>query len=55
MNLTKFRKLEGGNAVVFLKCSQISKSFGLTQALAKVDLEVKRGEIHGLIGENGSG
>lgn len=41
--------------MVFLKCSQISKSFGLTKALSKVDLEVKRGEIHGLIGENGSG
>ena len=38
-----------------LKCINISKSFGPTKALSEVNLEVKRGEIHGLIGENGSG
>lgn len=40
---------------VILKCSGISKSFGPTRALVEVDLEVRRGEVCGLIGENGSG
>lgn len=40
---------------LLLKCEHISKSFGVTKALADVRLEVSRGEIRGLIGENGSG
>ncbi len=40
---------------ILLKCSGICKSFGPTRALVDVDFEVRRGEIHGLIGENGSG
>lgn len=40
---------------LLLKCDHISKSFGVTKALSGVDLEVSRGEIRGLIGENGSG
>lgn len=38
-----------------LYCRSISKSFGETKALQEVSLEVNRGEIRGLIGENGSG
>ena len=38
-----------------LKVEQIKKSFGPTKALRGVDMELKSGEIHGLIGENGSG
>ena len=34
---------------------QLSKRFGPTVALDHVDISAKRGEIHGLIGENGSG
>lgn len=34
---------------------KLSKSFGATKALVDVDFAVKPGEIHGLIGENGSG
>ena len=33
----------------------ISKSFGSTQALKNVTITIKKGEIQGLIGENGSG
>jgi ribose transport system ATP-binding protein len=33
----------------------ISKTFGGARALHDVDLTVRRGEVHGLLGENGSG
>ena len=33
----------------------ISKSFGGVQALHKVDLELRRGEIMGVVGDNGAG
>ena len=33
----------------------ISKSFPGVKALSQVNLEVKRGEIHALLGENGAG
>lgn len=38
-----------------LKAEKISKAFGPTRALVDVCLEISRGEIRGLIGENGSG
>jgi ribose transport system ATP-binding protein len=38
-----------------LRVSGLSKSFTGTQALREVNLEVRRGEIHGLVGANGSG
>ncbi len=44
--------LEERNALVV---SGLSKSFGGAQALVDVSLEVRAGEIHGLLGENGSG
>lgn len=40
---------------MILKVESINKSFGATKALKDVSLEVKKGEIRGLIGENGSG
>ena len=39
----------------FLEISGIRKSFGGIKALAGVDFEAERGEIHGLAGANGSG
>jgi len=38
-----------------LKINGLYKNFGALQALDNVDMEVKEGEIHGIIGPNGSG
>ncbi|MBD5551134.1 MAG: sugar ABC transporter ATP-binding protein [Lachnospiraceae bacterium] len=38
-----------------LEVRQLSKSFLGVKALDRVDLEVKRGEVHSVIGENGAG
>ncbi len=40
---------------VLVKVQDVCKNFGVTVALNHVDIEIKRGEIRGLIGENGSG
>ena len=40
---------------VILKAEKINKYFGATHAVADLSLELFSGEIHGLIGENGSG
>jgi ABC-type sugar transport system, ATPase component len=38
-----------------LEIKGVSKAFGGTQALDNVDLFVKKGEVHALLGENGAG
>lgn len=38
-----------------LECSGISKAFGGTQALKNVQLHIRPGEVHALLGENGAG
>ncbi len=40
---------------IILKAENIYKSFGITKAVKNVSLTFAKGEIHGLIGENGSG
>ena len=40
---------------LLLEIKKMNKKFGPIVALKDVDLEVRRGQIHGLIGENGSG
>ena len=39
----------------FLVMRNVSKSFSGVKALKNVDLTIRKGEIHGLVGENGSG
>lgn len=38
-----------------LQIENVTKSFGAVQALRGVSLEIRRGTIHGLLGENGAG
>lgn len=40
---------------VLIEIKDMCKNFGVTVALSHVDMEIRRGEIRGLIGENGSG
>lgn len=40
---------------ILLQAENVCKSFGITKAVDNVTLTFDRGEIHGLIGENGSG
>ena len=43
------------NSSVLLRASRISKHFPGVQALENVDLDIREGEVHGLVGENGAG
>lgn len=43
-----------GNEIVF-EARHLHKAFGPTIALKDVDIQLRRGEIRGLVGENGSG
>ena len=43
------------NDELLLRVEHVSKTFGATRAVIDVDLEVRSGTVHGLIGENGSG
>jgi ribose transport system ATP-binding protein/inositol transport system ATP-binding protein len=49
------RFLEEQNKDYILECTGISKAFGGTQALKNVQLQIKKGEVHALLGENGAG
>ena len=50
------RQMEVADSLsVILKIKNISKNFGLTQALKEVSVDIEQGEVIGLIGENGSG
>ncbi|TFG62278.1 MAG: sugar ABC transporter ATP-binding protein [Spirochaetales bacterium] len=42
-------------ADLILKSQGISKRFGGVQALDKIDFELRQGEVHALVGENGAG
>ena len=38
-----------------IKIQQVSKNFGTNQILNGIDMEIKKGEIYGIIGASGSG
>ena len=40
---------------VLLSVEDVSKSFGNVQAIDHVSMEIRKGEVVGLIGENGAG
>src|SRR5438270_12008426 len=43
------------SAIFRFTMTGIAKRFGSTQALAGVDLDLRAGEVHALVGENGAG
>lgn len=51
----ELREQEIRSAPVILEMTGISKAFGPVRALRKVDLAVRRGEVHAICGENGAG
>ena len=46
---------EPTNGGVVLEARGITKAYGAVQALAGVDVELRRGEVLGLVGDNGAG
>ncbi|WP_073993696.1 ABC transporter ATP-binding protein [Parasporobacterium paucivorans] len=46
---------KGGGTLDILKLEKVIKNFGGVQALRDVDLNIRQGSVHGLIGPNGSG
>ncbi len=46
--------MKDGNGLI-LRVMGVSKRFGGVQALDEVDFDVRRGEVHALVGENGAG
>jgi ABC-type sugar transport system ATPase subunit len=47
--------VDGPTSDVRLRMEGVHKRFGATVALGGVDLSVRAGEVHALVGENGAG
>lgn len=43
------------NNEYILECSHLTKTFGGVKALDDVEIHIRRGEVHALVGENGAG
>ena len=54
-NVQNVQDAQNAQDEYILDCRKVSKSFGGTHALQGVTLQVKRGEVHALLGENGAG
>src|ERR1700687_4588169 len=52
---TPFPAFPGGERVPVLEAKDLRKRYGRIEALAGVTLNVKEGEIYGLLGQNGAG
>src|SRR6202035_175787 len=52
---TDVAPVEGAPAAARLELRDLSKTFGANRALNDVSISVAPGEVHGLVGENGSG
>lgn len=53
--MTDVSRLPGDEAHQGLVVRGVSKRFGVTQALDRIDLDVRPGEVVALLGENGAG
>ena len=47
--------LSGGNGRIIAEAKNVFKRFGATQALSDVSVQIREGDIHGLVGRNGAG
>jgi ribose transport system ATP-binding protein len=47
--------MESSSSEILLRVEDLSKSFGGLRALNDVSLDVRRGEVHAVVGENGAG
>lgn len=55
MSKKQTRESEANHSPYAIELKGISKSFGLVQANKDISLKVRRGTVHGIVGENGAG